>query len=427
MSPDGTLASGDSMPFTEHLAVRLAIALGIGLLIGAERERRKGSGPSRAPAGIRTFALASLAGGMSLTLGSELLLAITAGCVAALSIVAYQVKSRKDPGLTTAFALMTALFLGALAVRQPSLAAGLAVAVAVLLAARTRLHRFVQDVLTEQELQDGLLFAASALVILPLTPDQALGPLAVLNPRTLWKLVVIVMSISAVGYIALRALGARYGLPLAGLASGFISSAATIGAMGARAAQEPKLLGAAVAGAVLSTVSTILQMAALLLVTDRSTLSAMGLSLLLAGVVAVIFGALFTIRSGSRVSQHAESEGRAFNLITAIIFTATVSTILLLSAAVNRWLGSAGLSVAAGLAGFADTHAAAISVASLVSTQKIAVSEASLPILIGLTTNTITKAVVATTTGGTRFALQIVPGLLLVILAAWVGWWARAL
>lgn len=415
------------MPFTEYLAVRLAIALGIGLLIGIERERRKGAGPSRAPAGIRTFALASLVGGISLAVGGELLLAVAAVGVAGLSIVAYRLKSREDPGFTTAIALLTALLLGALAVRQPSLAAGFAVVVAVLLAARTRLHRFVQDVLTEQELQDALLFAAATLVILPLTPDRPIGPLAVLNPRTLWKLAVIVMSISAAGYIALRVLGPRFGLPLAGLASGFVSSAATIGSMGARAAQDPELLRAAVAGAVLSTVSTVVQMAAVLLVTDQSTFWAMALPLLLAGSAAVIYGALFTIKTASQEPKAAEATGRAFNLTTAVVFAATVSVILLASAAVNRWLGSAGLTVAAGLAGFADTHSAAISVASLVAAGKITSSVAALPILIGLTTNTITKGVVAITTGGRRFALQVIPGLLLVILAAWAGLVLRGL
>jgi len=295
------------------------------------------------------------------------------------------------------------------------------VAVAVLLAARTRLHRFVQDVLTEQELQDALLFAAAALVILPLTPDHPIGPLSVLNLRTLWKLVVTVMSISALGYIAMRALGPRFGLPLTGLASGFISSAATIGSMGARAAKEPKLRRAAAAGAVLSTVSTILQMAVILVVTDRSTFSEMKLPLLLSGAAAVLYGGLFMIKTADRKVDAAENTGRAFNLITALIFAVTVSSILVASAAVNHWLGSAGLAVAAGLAGFADTHAAAISVASLVATQKITASDAVLPILIGLTTNTITKIVVAVTTGGAGFAFQVIPGLLLVIFAAWAG------
>lgn len=415
------------MSLTEYLAVRLAIALGIGLLIGAERERRKGTGPSRAPAGIRTFALASLVGGISLAVGGELLLAVAALGVAGLSITAYRARSRRDPGFTTGIALLISLLLGALAVRQPTLAAGFAVVVAGLLAARTRLHRFVQDVLTEQELQDALLLAAAALVILPLTPDRPIGPLAILNARTLWKLVVIVMSISGAGYIALRALGPRFGLPLAGLASGFVSSAATIGSMGSRARQEPKLLRSAVAGAVLSTVSTVIQMAAVLLVTDRSTFLAMRLSLLFAGIAAVIYGALFMIKTASQKPDAVELTGRAFNITTAVAFAATVSAILLASAAANRWLGSSGLAVAAGLAGFADTHSAAISVASLVAVEKITASDAVLPILIGLTTNTITKAVVAITTGGRRFAVEVIPGLLLVILAAWMGLVLRGL
>ena len=409
------------MPLTEHLAVRLAIALGIGLLIGAERERRKGSGPSRAPAGIRTFALVSLFGGISLTIGGEVLLAVGAVAVTALSIVSYRVRSQRDPGLTTAIALLTTLLLGALAVRQPALAAAEAVVVAVLLAARTRLHRFVRDMLTEQELQDALLFAAATLVVLPLTPDHPVGPFGVLNLRTLWKLAVIVMSISAAGYIALRALGPRFGLPLAGLASGFVSSAATIGSMGSRAAEEPELRRAAVAGAALSTVSTVIQMAVVLLVTDAATFRAMRFPLLFAGVAAIVYGALFTIRTAGKKPQKAEQTGRAFNLTTAVVFAATVSAILLASAAVNRWLGSAGLAVATGLAGFADTHSAAISVASLRAAEKIAVPDAVVAILVGLTTNTITKAVASLTTGGWSFALRIIPGLLLVILAAWAG------
>lgn len=415
------------MPLTDHLVVRLAIALGIGLLIGAERERRKGSGPARAPAGIRTFSLASLLGGISLSVGGEVLLSVSAAAVTTLSIVSYKVRSERDPGLTTAVALLTTLLLGAVAVRQPSVAAAVAVVVAVLLAARTRLHRFVRDVLTERELQDGLLLAAAALVILPLTPDHPVGPFGVLNPRTLWKLAVIVMSISAAGYIAIRALGPRFGLPLAGLASGFVSSAATIGSMGSRAAQEPGLRRAAVAGAVLSTVSTIIQMAVLLFVTDRATFWAMRFSLLFAGVAAIIYGALFMIKTASEKPQLAtEQAGRAFNLTTAIVFAATVSAILLTSAAVNRWLGSTGLAVATGIAGFADTHSAAISVAALASAGKITAPDAALPILVGLTTNTITKAVVAMTTGDRGFALQIIPGLLLVILAAWAGLWLRS-
>ena len=409
------------MPWTETLAVRLAVSLGIGLLIGAERERRKGSGPGRAPAGIRTFALVGLAGGISLAFGGEVVLAASALVVGALAVVAYRRSRAADPGLTTEVALLTTFLLGALAAREPALAAALAVAVAILLASRTKLHRFVRTVLTEQELHDALLFAAAALVVLPLTPDRLVGPLGVLNLRTLWKLAVLVMGISSLGYIAQRLLGSRLGLPLAGLASGFVSSAATIAALGRRAASDPRLRRPAVAGAVLSTVSTILQMAAVLFATSPPTLRAMKLPLLFSGVAAGVYGLLFALRLKRGPAADDVSSGRAFDLRVSVLFAATVSAVLLLSAAVYSWVGSRGLVAAVALAGFADAHAAGISAASLVAAGKFSAPDAVLPILAGLTTNTLTKAVAAAAAGGRRFALETIPGLLLVILAAWTG------
>src|SRR5262245_56034528 len=179
---------------TETLAVRLAISLGIGLLIGAERERRKGDGDRRAAAGIRTFALASLAGGLSLAFGGEIVLVVTALVIGALTTVAYSRSRAQDPGLTSEIALITTVLIGALAVKEPGLASGIAVGVVILLAARSRLHRFVKSILTEEELHDALIFAAAALVILPLTPDRPIGPLEVVNPRTIWRLAVIFMA-----------------------------------------------------------------------------------------------------------------------------------------------------------------------------------------------------------------------------------------
>ena len=409
------------MAWTEVLWVRLAVSLGIGLLIGAERERRKGSGAKRGVAGIRTFALVALAGGVSLSIGGETVLVAAVLAVGALAAVAYFRSRGADPGLTTEVAWLTTFLLGALAVRQPALAAGLAVVVAILLAARTGLHRFVRRILTEQELHDALLFAAAALVVLPLTPDRNVGPFGALNPRVLWKLAILVMGISASGYVALRMLGPRLGLPLSGLASGFVSSAATIGAMGQRAARQPELRRAAVAGAVLSTVATVVQMVIVLAATSRATLEAMKMPLLFAGVAAAGYGLLFAFRLARGPGAAEVSPGRAFDLRTSVIFAATVSAVLLLSAAVNQWSGPRGLLIAVALAGFADTHAAAISASSLVAAGKTTAAEAVLPILAGFTTNAVTKAIVAATAGGRRFAMQTIPGLVLVVLAAWAG------
>ena len=104
------------------------------------------------------------------------------------------------------------------------------------------------------------------------------------------------MAISACGYVAVRALGARFGLPAAGLASGFVSSSATIAAMGARVIEDSRLLGPAVAGAVLSTIATVAQVAIVVAATSSITLMALGLPLIFAGLAAVAYGLIFGLR-----------------------------------------------------------------------------------------------------------------------------------
>lgn len=405
----------------DPVILNFAVALGIGLLIGAERERRKGEGPSRSPAGIRTFTVASLAGAISFIVGGEVLLAVATAGVILLTAVAYWRAHEDDPGLTTEIALILTVLLGGLSMQQAALAAGLAVTVTALLAVRSRLHRFVRSVLTEDEVQDALIFAGATLVVLPLVPDRPMGPYGALNPHSIWILVILVMAISAAGYIAVRTLGVRFGLPIAGLASGFVSSTATIGAMGARVSKTRDVLAAAVAGAVLSTIATIVQMALVLAATSLTTLRTLSVPLICAGLAAIVYGTVFTVRALQQQTEGEAQRGRAFSLSTALIFALTLSSILVASAALREWFGETGIIVAAALAGFVDTHSAAISVASLVASGKMSATDAVFPILAGLSTNTISKIFLASISGGSAFALRVTPGLIVVALAAWAG------
>ncbi len=210
-------------------------------------------------------------------------MAVATLAIAGLVAISYFRTIAQDPGLTTEAALLLTLLLGGLAMRQPALASGIAVTLAVLLASRAAIHRFVRSMLTEAEVCDALIFAAAVLVVLPLMPDRYLGPFGAINPRMIWRIVLLMISISACGYIAVRLLGARFGLPLAGLLSGFVSSVATIGSMGSRARQQPALLRPAVAAAVRSSIATILELATLLAATSRSVLLALTLPLIAAG------------------------------------------------------------------------------------------------------------------------------------------------
>lgn len=410
------------MPVDEQSWVRMAVALGIGLLIGIERERRKGDGSARATAGVRTFAVVSLLGAVSTMVGEVVLLAVATAGVAVLAAIGYARTLKQDPGLTTEIALLLTLLLGALAMREPTLAAALAVGLAILLAARDYMHHFVRRVLTAQELNDALVLAAATLIVLPLIPDRHIGPYDAINPRTAWTIVVLMLAIGAAGHIAMRTLGPRFGLAAAGLASGFVSSTATIGSMGERARNDPALLPPAVAGAVLSTVATILQAAAVLAAASLDTLRALALPLACAGATAVIYGVIYILRSARHEAPERSDHGRAFNPATALLFALAISGVTLLSAALVDWLGQAGLVAAAALTGLADAHSTAASAASLVASGTITVTDATLPVLLGLTSNTLSKTVVAFASGGSRYAMQVVPGLALTIAAAWLGW-----
>jgi len=411
----------NSIPLTDQPIFDYGIALGIGLLIGAERERHKGTGPTRSSMGIRTFATAALLGAVSFSLGGPTLLAVIALAIAGLTAIAFWLSQEQDPGLTTEAALLLTLLLGGLAMREPAIAAGVSVILTILLTARSVLHHFVSTILTDIELNDTLILAAAALVLLPLAPDQYMGPFNALNPRTIWIIVILIMSISATGYLSLRVMGARIGLPITGLASGFVSSAATISAMGARAAKTSTLLWGAVAGAVLSTVATIVQMTVVLAATNQATLSVLWLSLACAGVTAIAYGVIFTLIALRQKVPKAVDLGQPVSIKTALLFAATVSSVMLLTAALQQWLGKEGVIAAAAIAGFVDTHSAAVAVASQVATGKINANEAVLPILASLTTNTITKVVLAVLSGNWRFVGAVIPGLILVIVAAWMG------
>jgi uncharacterized membrane protein (DUF4010 family) len=326
-----------------------------------------------------------------------------------------------DPGLTTETALVLTTLLGGLAIPHPEFAAGLGVVVAVLLAARSTLHRFVRSVLTDDELRDLLIFAAATLVVLPLLPDKPIGAYGALNLRAVWTIVILVMAVSALGYVAVRLVGPRYGLPLAGLASGFVSSSATIAAMGTRVKQEPELMKPAVAGAVLSSVATVVQLAILIAATNIATLQALWLPLVFSGAAAMLYGGAFTLWALSQSTQKHEAQGSAFSLITALTFAAILAVVLLAAATAQDWFGEAGVLIAASVAGFADTHSAAVSVASLVSDGRINPPQTIIPVLSAFTTNTVTKMVFAVTAGGRAFALYVIPGLLLMLAAAWAG------
>ena len=170
-----------------------AAALGIGMLVGLERERHKGEGEHRAFAGLRTYSITGLLGYVTQQVGGALLLGLIALCLAVLVSTAYWKRQDKDPGITSEVALLTVLVLGALCAASPALATAIGVVMAGLLVYRQKLHDFARSQLTDAEMRDGLLLLVVALVVLPLAPDRFIGPYEAVNPRTICTLTVMLM------------------------------------------------------------------------------------------------------------------------------------------------------------------------------------------------------------------------------------------
>lgn len=415
------------MTFDTEELLGLAAALAVGMLVGIERERSKGKGPEREIAGLRTFTLVALIGAVSFLLGAVTLFAVFGVMLGLLVAIGYRRTRENDPGLTTEIALMATYLLAGLAMSQRQLAAALGVLMTIVLAARTRLHDWVHNVLTDNEVRDGLMLAAAALIVLPLTPPEPVDPWGIVSLRQLWLLVVLVMAINAVGYIALRALGARIGLPLAGLFGGFVSSTATIGAMGSRTRKHPELHAGAVAGAAASSVATVLQLAVVVGLVSVPVLIEIIPSLILAGLAAIGYAGAFAWRSVRQFEHRDAPAGRPFDPKTALVFMLVVGAAIVLSTAATHWLGERGLLMASGLAGFGDAHAAAISAAALAQGERTSIQFSAVAILVAFSTNAVSKSVVAFSMGNRQYAFELLPGLLLMVIGAWAGWFALSL
>ena len=382
------------------------VALAIGLLLGLERERGKSG---RLPAGSRSFALLSLAGAIAATFGTWAVV-VGLGGVAGLLAVAYFRTSGEDPGTTTEIAAIVAYLLGALAYSRPAVAGALAVIVALVLVSKDRIHRFAREIISEVELEDAIKFFVVAFVVLPLLPDQPFGPYGVLNPFKVWLLVVLLTGISWIGYIGVRALGPRRGLLVTGLAGGFVSASATTASMGRLSRTAG--LRAPLAGALLASVATFVQLLLVIGIVDADVLRRLWPAAA-AGAVSLTAVAFVVYRGATpgRVDAESTSAERPFALKPALILAAVLTRALLL----GRWgadvLGPQGAVLAAFAAGLADAHAGSLAAASLAAQGDITVTTALVAISAALGSNLIVKCVLALAAGGRRFLIGFIAGM----------------
>lgn len=400
----------------------LAVALGSGLLVGIERERRKGQGPDRQPAGIRSFALAGSMGAIAQLQQAPLLVAAGALTVGGLCTVAYWKSRSQDPGLTTELALLAIYLIGALSVASPALGAACGAGLAALLAWRAPLHRLSQQWLSEREMLDLVLLAALALIGLPLVPGGPQPWLGGLDLRTLATLAVLILALQAAGHLATRALGARAGWAATGFFGGFVSSSAMVATLGAHARRHPQAVAPLAAAALLSSAATWLQLMAIV-----AALRAEAVQWLAPCAAAGVAGALAAAGAVSVAARGLSPEPipvdtpvRALRLREAAIVAAVLSGVALAVSWAQARHGDTGLYAGLLIGAAVDAHAAVASVGALFAGGRIDAAALVQGALLAVTVNTVTRAVIAHAAGGWRYGWRVSAGLFAGTGLAWL-------
>lgn len=403
----------------QDLISRLALALGIGLLIGLERGwRKRGARPGARAAGIRTFAVSALLGGVIAALAQAAGGAgsagggIILGSAFAIYSIVIALFSRDENlaagtfSATTAVAGMLTFALGAYAVVGDMwIAAGVAVASAGLLALREELHGWVEKI-TWPELRSGLVLLAMSFIALPILPDESIGPFGGVNLREVWTIAIVLAAVSFLGYAAVKYFGARRGMLVAAAAGGLASSMAVTIANARRAAAgegAPRLLaaGVAVASAVM-----FLRVVGIVSALNPALLVLVAPALVAATLAALAFTFAWVWREAGRKDYRSGQFRNPFEFRSVVGFALFLGVIIVLGRVVGEKFGPIGAVAGAAVIGLADVDAITVSMSRL-TPDTLTHTQAALAILAAVASDTVSKIGIGAAIGRGWFAADL--------------------
>jgi uncharacterized membrane protein (DUF4010 family) len=378
------------------LALRFAAALGLGVLIGLERERSHE--PESGFAGVRTFGLISLAGAMAAYVDRALerpaLGLVLFGAIAALVVVSAVTSAREgDIGITTEVSALLAFLLGFLCVSgNVVLAAGLAVASGGVLALKQWLHGLAARIETA-DVEATLKFAIVTVIILPLVPNESYGPepLDVINPYQIWWMVVLISGLNFASYILVKVVGAEHGIGLTGLLGGLVSSTAVSLGFAQRSRTEPGQAAALALGIVLAWTVMFFRVIVLVALIAPGLARALAPGIGALGVLSLGVVLWLLRRQRSRARATVSAGSNPFELGQAIRFGVLFGVVLFVARAAQLGFGEVGLYLAGALAGLTDVDAIALSMAQLARGDASSQGVAARTILIAVLANTLLK------------------------------------
>jgi uncharacterized membrane protein (DUF4010 family) len=392
----------------QDIFLNLGIALGLGLLVGLQRERSE----SRM-AGIRTFPLITILGTicglMAGRLGGWIIVAGFLG-VAALALMSNVVRLRDetppDPGQTTEVAALLMFSIGAYLV-DGNRAAAVVVGgvVAVLLYLKEPL-RHIAGRITEEELRAGMQFVVISLIILPILPDETYGPYDVLNPREIWLMVLLIAGMGISGYAAYKLFGENAGTLLGGVLGGLISSTATTVAYSRRTRSSPD--AAPLAAVVIMIASTIAFARVLveMAIVAPGAFYRMGPPLgTMLGIMAILTAVVYYLSRDGRNVMPEQKNPAAFK--SALLFGGLYAVVIFGVAAARNYFGGRALYVVAAMSGLTDMDAITLSTANLAAQGRLEPATGWRLIFIAALANLIFKGGIVAALGDRKLLLRI--------------------
>jgi uncharacterized membrane protein (DUF4010 family) len=386
----------------------LGISLGLGLLIGLQRERSDSH-----LGGIRTFPLISLLGTICALLAKTFgwaTLIVGFLAVAGVGIVANYVKTRSDPahepGQTTEIAALLTFALGAYVVGGNwSIAFVAAGVIVILLHLKSPMHRFV-NAMGDHDIRAVMQFVVITLIVLPLLPNRAYGPYKVLNPYDIWRMVVLIVGISLIGYVAYKVLGQKAGTFLSGILGGLISSTATTVSYARRSREAPQIhrlaLFVVMIASAIAYARVLIEIAAV--APRQFNLVGVPLGLMLGWMLLIAVILFFWTRGGE---TNIPEPANPAELKSALVFGLLYALVIFAVGAAKQHLGAGALYGIAIVSGLTDMDAITLSIARMVDEQRIDPSNGWRLILAASLANLAFKAGVAIFLGGWRFGVRV--------------------
>jgi uncharacterized membrane protein (DUF4010 family) len=396
-----------------QIAIQFGVAIGLGVLIGLERQRVLGEEEG---AGVRTFALIALAGAISGYFDAAFALhglSLTLFVAVAVLVVSFHVirALRGDIGMTTEVSALLCFMLGFLCARgQIQFAAAIAVAMVLLLALRDFLHQLARRI-EASDVDATLKFAIVTLIILPLVPDQNFGPppLDVLNPYKIWLMVVLISGLNFVSYILVKTVGADRGIGIAGLLGGLVSSTAVTLGFSQRSREAGADAPALALGIVLAWTVMFFRVVVMAMIINQPLGLRIGAAMALLCVVS-LGGCYWLWRRRKAVEQRNVEPGKnPFELGEAVKFGLLFGVVIIVAKAAEVYLGETGLYLAAAVAGLTDVDAITLAMANLAQGDPAQTGIAARAVLIAVLANTLVKSGMATSLGSRQLRAVTLP------------------